>query len=155
MIVKAKVIDGIVVESYLVDEVPEHLLDWDTLPTEAGPGWRYDGETLLPPTEEFQWDRLLSIRNNMKLSFAQLLIGLVAENWLTQSDATAWMTGTPPPPVLYVISQLPIEQQFAATVKATRPTEIIRTDPLVIALGEAQGKTIEEMDNFFITYSTV
>ena len=50
-IVKAKVEDGVVVEAFLVWEVPPHLKDWITAPTEVGPSWLYNGETFTPPVE--------------------------------------------------------------------------------------------------------
>ena len=50
-IVKARVENGVVVEAFLVWEVPLHLVNWLTAPTEVGPNWLYDGETFTPPTE--------------------------------------------------------------------------------------------------------
>ena len=87
------------------------------------------------------------------LSFAQLLIGLVTEGWITEAEGLAWLTGTLPDVVLLVISMLPPEHQFAAKARAIRPSEIIRDDPLVGALATAEGKTPEEIDDFFVTYS--
>lgn len=48
-IVKAKVDAGVVVEAFLVWEVPPHLELWTTAPVEVGPGWLYDGVTFSPP----------------------------------------------------------------------------------------------------------
>jgi hypothetical protein len=48
-IVKARVEDGIVVEAFLVWDIPERLKDWLTAPIEVGPGWTYDGTTFNPP----------------------------------------------------------------------------------------------------------
>lgn len=87
------------------------------------------------------------------LSFAQLLIGLVTEGWITETEGGAWLVGTLPFAVLLVIDGLPADQRFAATARAIRPSEIIRDDPLVSMLAVAQGKTPEEIDDFFITYS--
>lgn len=50
-IVKAKVERGVVVEAFLVWDVPPQLEDWITAPTEVGPGWLYDGQTFSPPPE--------------------------------------------------------------------------------------------------------
>lgn len=90
-----------------------------------------------------------------KLSFAQLMIGLVSEGWITEVEGTAWLEGTLPFAVSLVIDTLPTNQQFAAKARAIRPSEIIRDDPLVSALAVAQGKTPEEIDDFFVTYSGV
>ena len=87
-----------------------------------------------------------------QISFAQLLIGLVAERWITEAEGDAWLTGTPPAPVLALIGQLPQAQRFAAKARAVRPSVVLRSDPLVIALGTMQGKTPAQLDAFFNTY---
>lgn len=89
------------------------------------------------------------------LSFAQLLIGLVTEGWITEAEGEGWLVGTLPDPVLLVISMLPTNQQFAAKARASRPSDVERADPLVAALATAEGKTSEEIDTFFITYAAV
>lgn len=91
----------------------------------------------------------------MRLTFAQLLIGLVAETWITEAEGDAWLAGTLPTPVLALISTLPAEARFPAKARAIRPSEVIRHDPLVEMLGAAQGKTAAELDTFFATYAQV
>ena len=89
------------------------------------------------------------------LSFPQLLIGLVTEQWITEADGEAWLAGTLPAAVLAVISSLPTEMQFPAKARALRPSMIVRADPLVAALAFYEGKTSEELDEFFLTYAQV
>ncbi len=89
------------------------------------------------------------------LSFAQLMIGLVSEGWITTAEGEAWLTGTLPAPVLALIGTLPAAQQFPAKARALRPTIVERTDPLVSALGAAQDKTPEQLDDFFRTYAEI
>lgn len=89
------------------------------------------------------------------LSFAQLMIGLVAEAWITEAEGEAWLAGTLPLAVLTVIDSLPAEQRFAAKARALRPSEVLRSDPLVAAMGAAAGKTEAEIDAFFTTYAEV
>jgi len=89
------------------------------------------------------------------ISFAQLVIGLVTEQWITEAEGTAWLQGVLPAAVETLITSLPQEQQFIARARASRPSEILRDDPLVVSLGAAQGKTEEELDDFFRTYSGV
>ena len=89
------------------------------------------------------------------LSFAQLLIGLVAEQWITEADGNGWLTGTLPFAVLTVIDSLPEGQRFATKARALRPSEVLRNDPLVTAMGTAAGKTTAEIDTFFQTYAGV
>ena len=89
------------------------------------------------------------------LSFPQMLTGLVAEQWITENEGKAWLIGTPPEVVLGMIEALPAEQQFGALARVVRPTIIERNDPLVNALGQLQGKTAEELDTFFQTFSAI
>ena len=90
-----------------------------------------------------------------KLTFSQLLIGLVAEKWITEAEGEAWLLGTLPAGVIALIGTLPPEQRFPARARATAPTLVYRDDPLVIALGASQGKTPEELGAFFATYANV
>jgi hypothetical protein len=89
------------------------------------------------------------------ITFAQLLIGLVAEEWITQAEGTAWLAGTPPAAVSALIAQLPTGEQFPALARALRPSEVLRNDPLVTAMAAFEGKTPEEVDTFFTTYAMV
>lgn len=91
----------------------------------------------------------------LSLSFAQLMIGLVTEQWITEVEGEAWLAGTLPEAVLLVIESLPAEQRFAAKARALRPSEVLRNDPLVAAMGTAAGKTEVEIDTFFQTYAGV
>jgi hypothetical protein len=89
------------------------------------------------------------------ISFAQLMIGLVSEGWITTAEGEAWLTGALPAPVLTLIGTLPAGQQFPAKARALRPTIVERTDPLVTMLGAAQGKTDAQLDTFFQTYAVI
>jgi hypothetical protein len=131
----------------------------------AGKPWRIVDVDDLPPSEsrnEWQWTSTgpLTVGAPIPapvpdLSFAQLMIGLVSEGWITTAEGEAWLTGTLPAPVLALIGTLPAGQQFAAKARALRPTIVERTDPLVSALGAAQGKTPEQLDDFFRTYAAI
>lgn len=98
---------------------------------------------------------LSAMRERLSLTFAQLLIGLVTEGWITEAEGEAWLTGTLPAPVLSLIATLPAGQQFAAKARAIAPSVVLRNDALVVALGAAQGKTPEQIDAFFTTYAQV
>ena len=87
----------------------------------------------------------------VQITFAQMMIGLVTEGWITEAEGEAWLTGTPPAPVLGLIAQLPAEARFAAKARAVRPSIVLLSDPLVQALGALQGKTAE-LPEFFNTY---
>lgn len=156
-IVKAFVENGVVVKAFLLlpEKVPPHLEDWITAPVQVGEGWQFDGTTFTPPTEEYLWNKLLPARQTMTLSFAQLLIGLVNEGWITEAEGDNWADGILPQRVVDLIATLPPEQQFSARTRAKRPSEISRVDPLVIMLGMSEGKTSEEMDEFFAAYRNI
>jgi hypothetical protein len=95
------------------------------------------------------------VRAALTLTFAQLLIGLVTEAWITEAEGEAWLTGTLPAPVTTLIATLPANEQFSAKARALRPSIILRMDPMVVTLGANQGKTPEEIDTFFRTYASV
>jgi hypothetical protein len=94
-------------------------------------------------------------RQLMKLTFAQLLIGLVEETWITEAEGEQWLQGILPDAVLTVIDTLPLSQQFAAKARAISPSVILRNDSFVTALGASELKTPEELDTFFTTYMSV
>ena len=95
-------------------------------------------------------------RASMTLSFAQLLIGLVTEGWITADEGRAWRDRMAlPAPVQALIASLPEAQRFAAETRAFAPSEVLRNDPLVQGLGAVTGKTAEQLDNFFRTYAQV
>lgn len=100
-------------------------------------------------------DPVERLRDNLSLTFVQLLIGLVTEQWITEQEGEAWLAGNVPTSVNNLISSLPANERFAARARITKPSTIPRKDPLVEALGTAEGKTPEEIDNFFITYRQV
>jgi hypothetical protein len=108
------------------------------------------------PEEEAAADALqAATAQTTQITFAQLLIGLVTEGWITEAEGDAWLTGTPPAPVNALIAQLPQGQRFAAKARAIRPSIVLRNDPLVIALGTVQGKDPAQLDAFFNTYGAI
>jgi hypothetical protein len=91
----------------------------------------------------------------VSITFRQLLIGLVAEGWITEAEGDAWLAGTIPAAASALVASLPEGQRFAARASIIRPSVILRADPLVAALAAAEGKTEAELDTFFITYAQV
>jgi len=89
------------------------------------------------------------------ITFAQLLIGLVTEKWITEAEGEGWLSGSLPGAVELVVASLPAAQRFAAKARALRPSQVLRNDPLVAAMGTAAGKTSVEIDTFFRAYSKV
>jgi hypothetical protein len=148
-----------------VDVVPDHIratypagtievpLQPSRLHTWVGGAWVPPTEAELAAQAAAELD---AARSQMQLSFAQLLIGLVTEAWITEAEGRAWRDRTAlPAAVVALIGTLPLDQQFAAETRALAPSVVLRTDPLVQSLAAAQGKTAEQIDDFFTTYSEV
>jgi hypothetical protein len=143
--------------SFFIDANGNYFEAIEPVPTPSG-------ATVVPqkPGQFYDWDGLDWVAVApppppvpQSISFAQLLIGLVTEQWITEAEADAWLAGTLPFAILTVIDGLPVEQQFPAKVRALRPSEVLRSDPLVAAMGTAAGKTATEIDAFFQTYAGV
>jgi hypothetical protein len=100
-------------------------------------------------------DEPVIVPQTVSITFAQLLIGLEKEQWISEAEGDAWAVGTLPSAVMDLIAQLPADQRFAARTRARRPSVVLRNDPLVTALGALQGKTPAQLDVFFNTYGAV
>ena len=128
------------------------------VPLQPGDHYKYDGNSWVPPTQaeldDFARARLEAQRSRMRLSFAQLLIGLVAEQWITEADGDGWLTGVLPPSVEATINLIPADQRFAARARAARPSEVMRLDPLVQRMALVQKRSDTEVDDFFRTYAS-
>lgn len=98
---------------------------------------------------------LLQPLPNRKLSFAQLLIGLVTEGWITESEGDAWLGRVLPPPVVQLIAAMNPSERFAARAIALDPSVVLRDDPLLNSLAVAQNKSSADLDRFFVTYGSV
>ncbi|AVO36591.2 hypothetical protein [Pukyongiella litopenaei] len=93
-------------------------------------------------------------RSDMILTPQQLLTGLVADGWITAAEGLAWAEGNGlPAAATTLIASMPASEQFAAQVRLLRMETIRRTDPLVIALAYAEGKTDTDIDTFFTTHA--
>ena len=87
------------------------------------------------------------------LSFAQLLTGLVAMEWITETEGLAWLKSEAlPADIEQLIAGLPQEQQFPTTARAMRMTVAERMDPLVDALAAVRGFSPEQIDQFFLAF---
>lgn len=115
----------------------------------------YDVATPYVPVDDTA-AQLEEFRNSLSLTFPQLLIGLTTEGWMSIEDGRLWNSGTLPTPVVDAIAAIPTEQlRFNAETRAINPSIVLRNDPVVAAVGAAQQKTPEELDQFFIDYSEV
>ena len=143
--------------SYFIDANGNYFEAIEPIPTP-------DGATVVPqkPGQFYDWDGLDWVELPpppapvpASITFAQLLIGLVTEQWITQYEGEAWLQGVLPAQVTALIETLPVEQQFPAKARAVRPSEVLRNDEFVVAMGAAQGKTPEQLDEFFRMYAGV
>lgn len=154
---KAKIENGIITNIIVVD--PDNIPDWCAAWPDATDDYQIGKLEGVAPTQE-ELDAAAAVelevaRASMTLTFAELMIGLVTEAWITEAEGEAWLAGTLPFAVLTVIDGLPEGQRFAAKARALRPSEVLRADPLVIAMGTAAGKTAEQIDQFFQTHAQV
>lgn len=148
------IIENGVVVNMAVSDVPLET-NWVLASDGVGIGWLYEAGGFSPPPPPSAPDPNIA-RAGMKLSFAQMMIGLVAEGWISPEEGRAWRDRVGlPAPVAALIATLPENQQFAAETRALAASEILRTDPLTVAIGMSQGKTPEQMDAFFTTYAKV
>jgi hypothetical protein len=145
---KAEIVGGVVanVIEVDIDAVPDWCADWPDV-EDAAPGWAYDGAVFTPPAP--------AAPVLPDLSFAQAMIGLVAEGWITNAEGELWLQGMLPLAVDRAINGLPAAARFAARARATRPTTISATDPLVGLMAALQGKDAAEMAAFFTTYAAI
>lgn len=150
---KAIIENGLVANIVEVDEsdIPEWCVGHPEATDDAQIGGVYDGARFYPAPTKPAVDPGI-VREKLKLSFAQLLIGLVSEAFITEQEGDAWLRGVLPQPVLDVIDTLPEYQRFAARAKATIPSEVLRSDPLVWSLADKRGMTPEQLDLFFMKY---
>lgn len=85
-----------------------------------------------------------------QISPRQMILGLLAQGYITGPEALAAATsGTIPPAVETVVSALPPDAQIAARVTWARMTVVLRDDPLVGLLAASQGLADAEVDAFF------
>jgi len=155
---KAVISSGIVTNIIEVDEsaIPDWCIGLPDATDDAFIGGSYVNGQFLPPAPAAITEQQTELmRSSLMISFAQLLIGLVSESFITEQEAELWLQGQLPQPVLAIIDTLPLASRFAAKVKATRPSEVLRADPIVWAMADSKGMTPEQLDQFFIKYSAV
>ena len=132
------------------DQIPDWARAWPEVTGRAGIGWRLDGQVFVEPEVAPPAPDPIPA-----LTFAQMLIGLVAEGWITRAEGEAWLDGMLPTPVALLIAKLPVAAQFPAIARAKRPSVVNRDDGLVVALAATQGRTAAQMDAFFTTYAAI
>ena len=109
-------------------------------------GWKWDGAILSPPESV-----TLSPAAITKL---QLTLGLVADSLITPSEGEAMAEGAAlPAAVAAAIDALPKMQRTEAKIRWHSMTEFERTDPLLVAVAAAAGKSEAQLDQMFRSWS--
>lgn len=96
------------------------------------------------------------------LSFAQFVVGLTEQGWITPQEGTNWLTATSlPAAVEAAINALPATAEdgsmprLRARARALRPSEVVRSNPLLLMMAAQRGATAEDLDTFFRVYAAI
>lgn len=85
-----------------------------------------------------QVDAMPAPTNSSRVTFRQLLLGLMADEWITAAEAETWASRSALPSIVEgAIASLPADDRPAARVTAHTMTEAYRTDPLLVAAATA------------------
>jgi hypothetical protein len=88
------------------------------------------------------------------ISDRQFFQQLAVQNLITQAEALAAVTtGTIPSAMQTFVNQLPVDQQFDATMKISGAREFLRSDPLVAAFGKMHDMSPGDIDGLWINAS--
>lgn len=86
----------------------------------------------------------------------QLILGAMADGWITAQEAEDWAMGNSlPGVVLNVINTLPEAERPAARITTLRMTEAERSNPLLIGVATSLGVDDAGLDNAFRTWSAL
>lgn len=139
-------IDGesvcVVISEFRAEVDADNLIPIGSDESPIGHTW-LDGEWIAPPPQPDPFPHTITRR--------QIMTGLAMAEWITEQEALdAMTTGARPAAVDMVINALPEQERFHAQMKWAGFQQAYRDDPLVLALAAAEGKTPQEVDDFFI-----
>lgn len=138
----------------------ENTVVWDAMPppgtypdytviesTVGGPGWIWNGQNLAsPPTPPLPVPA--------QITRLQLLLGLTRAGLITSAEGEDAAAGIRIPSLIVsVFNALPSDQAVAARIRWNAMTVCERANPLVAAVAAASGKTSQEMDDLFRSWS--
>lgn len=83
------------------------------------------------------------------ISRRQFFQQLAAQGIITQAESITALTGTLPPEITTVISALPADDQYPATMLLLGATAINLTDPMTVVFATAYGWTTDQTGAFF------
>jgi hypothetical protein len=86
----------------------------------------------------------------VSISDRQFFQQLAAQDIISQDEALAAVrTGAIPAPLQQLISAMPADQQFAATMIVSGATTFERNHPLTVTIGTSYGWSSSQIDDFF------
>lgn len=99
---------------------------------------------------------LLEARNKQQLTKRQVIIGMINEGFITETEGMAMAkTGDIPAALSAIIDTMAPLEQTAAKVTVATFTVAYRLDPMTQLFQIAGGLTDEQMDSFFEAYKVV
>lgn len=174
---------GVFVGATLADESPMEPGVWlipagcvEVPPPEVGPNevpvWGPQGWTVMvpqPPTEggeavppKTPEEVLEEERAAMSLSFAQFVVGLVEQQWVSPQEGSAWLSGSAlPAAVEAALGTIPETAEggsmprLRARARALRPSEVQRNNELLLLMASMQNASPEDLDGFFRSYAAI
>lgn len=88
----ARIVDGVVMETYEGDELfpmaPDYAAQWQQVPNEVDQHWREDGEQIIPPPPEKDYSLLLNAQSALAASDVTLLRAFEEEKTIPKE----WVT---------------------------------------------------------------
>lgn len=150
----AHTVGAIVAGNHSVIVEPGHPL-WEEFLT--GDPAEFAPEPTLP-----ELDPLETERAQMRLSFAQFLLGLVEQGWISPAEHGAWLSGSGlPAAVAAALATIPETApdgtlpRLRAQTRALRPSVVERDNDLLALMAHLRGATPEQLDEFFRVYAAV
>lgn len=130
---------------------------WQFLLEEQGKGIQTIGADVdgFPILVDVPKPDMAAVRPFMKLTFSQLLVATVADEWMSEADGELWLAGTLPDFIQGFITELPVDQQFSTKVQMLKMTTISRLHSIIAKWAAALNKTDEEIDALFEKYSNI
>jgi hypothetical protein len=97
-----------------------------------------------------------------EISFAQFIVGLTEQAWITDAEAAAWLGASAlPATVEGALSGIPetgpdqTKPRLRARARALRPSVIQRSNELLLMMAQSRGASAAQLDDFFRKYAAI
>jgi hypothetical protein len=135
-------------------DTPHRIIDSDDLPPASDWLWSATGPIVVAPQESNPVPEVIS--------FSQLVVGLVEQKWITPAEAEGWLSANSlPAAVEAAINTLPATApdgsmpRLRARARALRPSEIHRSNQLLLLMASMRKATEADLDEFFRVYAAI